>query len=102
MDCSSCREAREVVSRHVHEADMDRLERMNKRWFLAWFVTFVLLVACVAGFIWYESQWEVVQETTTMEVEQDADNGGMNKFIGGDYYGTSESEGYEDLEEEDS
>ena len=92
MDCNACKENCELVSRHTHESDLDRMDRINKRWFIAWLVTFVLLVACVAGFVWYESQWQVVEETTTTEVEQDADNGGNNefKFVGGDYYGEAE------------
>ena len=80
MDCKSCKESREFVSRHVHESDLDRLERINKRWFFAWLITFILLVGCVAGFIYYESQWEVV---TTTEVTQQND-GGYNNYIGND------------------
>ena len=90
MDCKNCREAREVVSRHVHEADLDRLERINKRWFLAWLITFVLLVGCVAGFIWYESQF--MDEEWTFEATTD---GGGNAIANGNgevyYYGESES-----------
>ena len=80
MDCKSCREARETVSRHIHESDLDRLERINKRWFWAWLITFVLLVACVAGFIYYESQWEVVETT---EISQESETG-YNNYIGND------------------
>ena len=80
MDCKSCKEAREVVSRHIHESDLDRLERINKRWFFAWLITFLILVGCVAGFVYYESQWEVVN---TVEVTQENDNG-YNSYIGND------------------
>lgn len=80
MDCKTCKENREYVSRHVHEADLDRLERINKRWFYAWLITFLLLVGCVAGFIYYESQWEVVNTT---EVTQENTNG-YNSYIGND------------------
>ena len=89
-DCKTCKE-KEFISRHVHEADLDRADRNSKRWFIAWLITFVLLVGCVAGFIWYESQWEVVEETTHTEVQQDADGFGNNTFIGGDYNGSSDN-----------
>lgn len=56
----------------VHEGDMARMERMNKRLFIIWLITFLLLVGCVAGFIWYESQW--VDEVYT--IESSADGGG--------------------------
>ena len=76
------------------------MERINKRWFVAWLITFLLLVGCVAGFIWYESQWEVVESATSMEVEQDADGNGSNLFVGGDYsYGSTESQGNNENEE---
>ena len=87
MDCNSCKESRDIVSRHVYESALDRMERVNKRWFIAWIITFVLLVGCVAGFIWYESQWEVVEEVVTTEVSQNASGDGSNRFVGGDYYG---------------
>ena len=89
-DCNTCREAREMIPRHVHESALDRMERMNKRWFVAWLITFVLLVGCVAGFIWYESQLEVIE--TYQEVEQEADGNGTNNFIGGNYYGEADSQ----------
>lgn len=84
-DCKTCGENRDVVSRHVHESDLDRLERINKRWFWAWLITFLLLVGCVAGFMWYESQWEVVETQVTQEAV--ADNGSDIRLVGGDYYG---------------
>lgn len=55
------------------------MERANKRWFLAWLITFVLLVGVVAYFCWYESQWEVVTETITQTNED-----GFNNYIGND------------------
>lgn len=93
MDCKACKESREIISRQSHEADMDRMERVNKRIFWAWIVTIVLFLGSWAGFIWYESQWEVVEETTTYEVEQSTDHNGSNYFAGGDYYGSAEGSG---------
>lgn len=54
----------------VHESIMARMERANKRWFIAWLVTFLLLCACVGGFIWYEAQFE----DTVITAEQTADD----------------------------
>jgi len=58
---------------------MARQERVNKRWFLAWLITFVLFIASWAGFLWYESQWEVVETEITQE-----NDGGYNNYIGND------------------
>lgn len=76
----------------VHEAEMARMERVNKRLFWAWVITFVLLVGCVAGFLWYEAQFEEVTLT------QEADTGGGGNVIlngvglGDLYYGESETD----------
>lgn len=50
----------------------------------------VLLFGTNAAWIYYESQFETIE--MSQEVEQDADGNGTNSFIGGDYYGTAESE----------
>lgn len=72
----------------VHEAEMARMERVNKRWFLAWLLTFVLLVGCVAGFIWYEAQF--VEEENTITQDIDTGNGNLALTgIGDLYYGES-------------
>lgn len=81
-DCKSCKESRqnvEPVPYIVHESAMARQERVNKRWFLAWLITFVLFIASWAGFLWYESQWEVVETEITQE-----NDGGYNNYIGND------------------
>lgn len=81
-DCKSCKENRqnvEPVPYIVHESAMARQERVNKRWFLAWLITFVLFIASWAGFLWYESQWEVVETEITQE-----NDGGYNNYIGND------------------
>ena len=91
MDCKSCKENRPAdVPFIVHEADMARIERTNKR---NQFVIILLIIALLAswiGFMVYESKFETVTETT-QEVWQEADNGGNNRFIGGDYHGEAES-----------
>lgn len=93
MNCETCKDRQkqaEPVPYIVHEGEMARAERDKKRWFIAWIITFVLFLASWAGFLWYESQWEVYE--TYQDVWQDADGEGSNKFIGGDYYGWSAGE----------
>lgn len=86
MDCKTCKENRATIPYLVHEGAMARLERVNRRWFIAWLITFVLFIGCIAGFIWYESQFEDAVTTTT-EITQENENG-YNNFIGedGDIY----------------
>lgn len=78
MECNSCVEKKkqaEPVPWIVYQADMARSERANKRWFIAWLITFTLLLGVIAGVIWYESQFETVvtEETYTSE----SDDGGI-------------------------
>ena len=84
-------ETPKTIEYTVHESILARMERSNKRWFIAWLVTFLLLCCCVGGFIWYEAQFEdikMVQEATT-------DGGGdavVNGAAGDLYYGTGETD----------
>lgn len=78
-----------------HEADMARMERINKRLWKALLFVIVLLVATNAVWIWRESQFEDVI-TTTETVTQDTGSGSGDNtfngdFIGGDYYGETNS-----------
>lgn len=75
----------------VHEGDMARMERANRRMWILCLVMFLALVATNAGWIWYESQW--VEVETTIDANQDTDGGGNNFAIGGDMdYGASACE----------
>lgn len=86
MNCDTCKDRRpDPVPYIVHEGDMARMERENKR---AWILCIILCIALVVswiGFAVYESQYETVTETN-QEVWQDTDSGD-NRFIGGDYNG---------------
>ena len=65
----------------VHESAMARSERHNKR---LWIVILVLIVALIGtnlAWIVYNSQFEVVEESTT--ITQDNENG-YNNYIGND------------------
>lgn len=66
----------------VHESAMARAERHTKA--LVWVVVLliVLLVGTNAGWLWYESQFEVVEETTNTITQDNAD--GYNNYIGND------------------
>lgn len=75
-----------------HEGDMARMERANRR---LWIVILVLIAALIgtnAGWIWYESQFQVIEEKTEIEAEQETSDGGDNYVVGGDY-GKTESKG---------
>ena len=63
-------------------------ERTLKRLWILIILLVVLLFGSNAAWIWYESQYQEI--TVTQDVQQDADFG-SNHFIGGDYYGESES-----------
>ena len=77
------------------ESERARHERERKHertlWFIVVIVLILLLFGTNAAWINYESQF--TDEEITQEVWQDAENG-INRFIGGDYYGTTESEDY--------
>lgn len=65
-----------------------RHEREKVRWFIIVLVLIILLFGSNAAWIAYESQFETVSIDQT--VSQEADNG-VNRFIGGDYYGEADS-----------
>lgn len=81
----------EAVPYFVHEGVMTRMERTNHRLWVLCIVLVVVLVATNLSWIIYESQFEYYTETV-QEVTQDADGGGMNKFVGGDYYEQTDSQ----------
>ena len=66
----------------VHESAMARAERHTKS--LVWVIALliVLLVVTNAGWLIYNSQFEVVEETTTTITQDNAD--GYNNYIGND------------------
>ena len=68
----------------VHESAMARAERQIKS--LVWVIVLLimLLVGSNVGWLIYESQFEVVEETTEEYViEQDAESGNNNSIING-------------------
>ena len=82
-NCSNCnneKTAPEAVPYIVHESAMARTERCAKRLWTVIILLIVLLVGTNGAWLWYESQFEVV-ETTTIEAEQDGS--GVNIVGGG-------------------
>ena len=82
-NCSNCnneKTAPEAVPYIVHESAMARAERSAKRLWTVIILLIVLLVGSNGAWLWYESQFEVV-ETTTIEAEQDGS--GVN-IVGGE------------------
>lgn len=67
----------------VHEGDMARMERSNRRLWIIALVLIVLLVGSNIAWLCYENSMEDV--TTTNEVTQELDtNGGGDAMINGD------------------
>ena len=88
MDCKSCKERdSSTVSRGVFESVLARMDRNAKRLWIVIVILIFLFVGTNIYWIWYNSQWEVVE--TNQTVTQTADNG-MNRFIGGNYYGNED------------
>ena len=77
----------------VHESAMARSERHNKRLWIVILVLFGALIASNVAWIIYNSQFEVVEESTETNVTQENDNGD-NNYIGNDgdiTYGEAEN-----------
>lgn len=66
-------------------------ERTIKRLWVIIILLVVLLFGSNAAWVYYESQF--ADEVITQEVTQEADNG-INRFVGGDYYGEADSQDY--------
>ena len=74
----------------AYEAELSRMERMNRR---LWIVILILIAALIvtnAAWLYYENQFEDV--SVSQEVQQETSGDGDNSFIGGDYYGETASE----------
>ena len=84
MKCNNCgpNSTPASVPYVVHESAMARAERHTKA--LVWVIVLliVLLVGSNGAWLWYENQFEVVEETTTTITQDNAD--GYNNYIGND------------------
>lgn len=86
--CSS-HQSVEPVPYIAHEASMARMERTIKRLWILLIILSAMLVATNGAWIWHEAQFEDV--VTTIEAEQDADNGSNYAVVGDFAYGKAES-----------
>lgn len=82
---------RERVSYIVFESEMTRMERTNHRLFILLILMLITLIGTNAGWLYYESQWETVEETT---IRQSVDTGEGNANVTGigDIYGESDTD----------
>ena len=74
----------------VFESTICRFDRVIKRLWVIILILVFLLLGTNLAWLYYESQFETVEETKTQTVEQDTKGGGNNSFIGGDVNGASE------------
>ena len=87
-------ELKEKVSYLVFEGEMTRMERVNHRLWVLCICLLVVLIGTNAGWLYYESQWEVVETVETTTYDANSDRCG-NAIINGSgevrLYGESES-----------
>ena len=68
----------------VHEGEMVRMERMNRRLWIVILVLIAVMIATNIAWFIYESQFEDV--SVNQDVQQETSDGDIH-FVGGDYYG---------------
>lgn len=77
----------------VYETQQERSDKQHRRLFILCIILVIALIASNLAWIIYESQFETVEEDTSIvKVNQDADEGGNRSFIG-DYYGETDDNG---------
>ena len=80
MNCETCTHRPDPVPFAVHESAMARMERTIRRLWILLIVLVVLLVGSNALWIWYEAQFETVEQT---EVEMENESG-YASYVGRD------------------
>ena len=80
------------ISVYTFQCEMTRMERTNHRMFILLILMLFALLGTNAGWLYYESQWETVEETT---IRQTVDTGDGNANVTGigDIYGQSNPDG---------
>lgn len=73
----------------VHEGDMTRMERSNKRLFVVIIILIAALILTNGAWFYYESQFEEV--VTMIEAEQEAEDG-SNYIVGGNFNAEAEDQ----------
>lgn len=79
-----------MVTYYEHEHQMARMERTNRRMWIICIILIIALVGTNIGWLYYEAQF-VDTVTTEIEAEQQADGGGSNYLVNGNY-GTAEGQ----------
>lgn len=112
MKCDTCTKRPDAVSFTVHEKDMARLERSNRRLFISLLFSFLVIAGCIVLIFFLNSarvdalnakidainelrELESSIETTyeyDYEIDQSADNSGSNIIVGGNFYGETENQ----------
>lgn len=83
---------------YVAESHAARLERSNRRMFILCIILIIALLATNGLWFWYESQFETVATSTSIDAEQDG--GGVNIVGAGDINYGAESKDNDDNETE--
>lgn len=78
----------------AHEAIVARMERVINKLWIALLIMIFLFTVSNAVWIWRESQFEdvVLTETVTQDSGENGTNTFTGDFIGGDYYGETNSD----------
>ena len=84
-------------SYQIHESICARLERSNKRMWIACIILIASLIISNAGWVYYESQF--VETETTVEQEVDTGEGDATVIGVGDYNGEGETDGNNEITE---
>lgn len=74
------------------ESATSRQERTIKRLWILCLVLIIALLGTNAGWIYYESQWQVVENSTEVTQDVDTGNGNANVTGIGDINGTGETD----------
>lgn len=77
------------ISYYEHESIMVHMERSNKRVWILCLILVLALIGTNGAWIYYESQWEYIQESTQIEAQQE---GELNIIGGGDVTYGAESQ----------
>lgn len=72
-----------MISQWEHEHDMARLEIANKRLWQLVIIIFLALVITNGAWIYYESQFEVVEETTETVTQEVRTHGDSETVVAG-------------------
>ena len=72
--CKNVKSAPENVPYIVHESTMARMERQIKRLWIAILILIFLLVGTNGAWLYYENQWETIDQEVTQEAETGTNN----------------------------